>query len=184
MVVAMPPPHPLYLAWLAERVADGERRPRAPLHLTLVPPFAASTEAALDAVRAAVRERRPVPAGVGPRSRMGPGRRIPVLMVEPPGELRRLHVRLMDALAARSVDLDHLRHVRERFAPHISLRRGPEPPALAPGRPLVVDHVALLRRGDGWTEVVAREPLAGPSGGRGGITVDPPTPLAEDGGRG
>jgi 2'-5' RNA ligase len=156
----MPPPHPLYLAWLAEPVAAGERLPRAPLHLTLVPPFAGDEAAALDALRATAAGRAPVAVAVTGAARLGPRRDVPVLLVEPHDGLRALHEALMDALAARSVDLGHARHVREGYTPHVSVRRrAPGPPPLAAGDPLVVDHVALLRRGGGGTEVVGRAPL-------------------------
>jgi 2'-5' RNA ligase len=154
-----PAPRPLYLAWLAEPVADGERLPRAPLHLTLVPPFAGDEAAALDALRAAAARRAPLAVAVTGAARLGPRRDVPVLLVGPPDGLRALHDALMDALAARSVDLGHARHVREGFTPHVSLRRrAAVPPPFASGDPLVIDHVALLRRGGG-TEVVGRAPL-------------------------
>jgi 2'-5' RNA ligase len=155
----VPPQHPLYLAWLAERVADGERRPRAPLHLTLVPPFAGAEEAVLAAVGAVAAGRAPLPVTVTGTARLGPRRAVPVVLVAPHDGLRALHGALMDALAGAGVDLGHARHVREGFTPHVSVRRrAPGPPPLAPGDPLLVDHVALLRRGDG-TVVVGRAPL-------------------------
>jgi 2'-5' RNA ligase len=157
----VPPSHPLYVAWLAEPVADGERRPRAPLHLTLVPPFAGDEAAALDALRAIAAGWEPVAVAVTGAARLGPRRGVPVLLVGPRDGLRDLHDALMDALAARSVDLGHARHVREGFTPHLSVRRraAPGPPPLAAGDPLVIDHVALLRRGGDGTEVVGRAPL-------------------------
>jgi 2'-5' RNA ligase len=151
--------HPLYLAWLAEPVADGERRARAPLHLTLVPPFAGDEGAALGAVRAAVAGRPPVAVAATGTARFGPRRDVPVVLVAPHDGLRALHEALMDALCAAGVDLGHARHVREGFTPHLSLRRhAAGPPPVAPGDGLVVDHVALLRRGDG-TVVAGRAPL-------------------------
>jgi hypothetical protein len=92
-------------------------------------------------------------------ARFGPRRDVPVLLVAPLEGLRDLHEALMDALAAAGVDLAHATHVRAGFTPHVSLpRRDAGPAPLAPGHPLVVDHVALLRRGDG-TVVVARIPF-------------------------
>jgi 2'-5' RNA ligase len=159
----VPPRHPLYLAWLAEPVADGERRPRAPLHLTLVPPFAGDEEAVLESVRSTASGRPPVAVQVAGDARLGPRRDVPVLLVAPHEGLRALHEALMDALAAGGVDLGHARHVRAGFTPHVSLpRRHAGPAPFAPGDPLVADHVALLRRGDG-TVVVGRVPL-GPGG--------------------
>ncbi|MGE0028255.1 MAG: 2'-5' RNA ligase family protein [Thermoleophilia bacterium] len=156
----MAPPHPLYLAWLAEPVADGERRPRAPLHLTLVPPFAGDEGAVLAAARAATAGRAPVAVAATGTARFGPRRDVPVVLVAPDDGLRDLHEALMDALAGAGVDLGHARHVRAGFTPHVSLpRRDAGPPPIAPGEPLVVDHVALLRRGDG-TVVAGRAPLA------------------------
>lgn len=160
----MPPAHPLYLAWVAEPVAEGERRPRAPLHLTLVPPFAAPEAAVRDALAAAGREGA-VHARVAGRARMGPRRDVPVLLLEPVEGLRALHARLMDLLEERAVDLTHARHVRERYRPHVAVRRPtPAGQRLSGRAPITVDHVALLRRGDGWTEVVARVPLGGSPG--------------------
>lgn len=157
----MPPAHPLYLAWLAEAVADGERRPRAPLHLTLVPPFAGDEAAVLEAARATAAGRPPVAIGVTGSARFGPRRDVPVLLVAPHEGLRALHAALMDALVAAGVELGHARHVREGFTPHVSLpRRHPGSAPFAPGDPLLVDHVALLRRGDG-TVVLGRVPLDG-----------------------
>lgn len=155
----MPAPHPLYLAWLAEPVADGERRPRAPLHLTLVPPFAGDEDAVLAAVRAAAAGRAPVGVEAAGTARFGPRRDVPVVLVAPHEGLRDLHEALLAAAAAAGVDLAHARHVRDGFTPHVSVRRRDAgPPAIAPGDPLVIDHVALLRRGDG-TVVVGRAPL-------------------------
>ena len=155
----MPPLHPLYLAWLAEPVADGERRARAPLHLTLVPPFAGDDDAVLDAVGAAVAGRPPVAVAAAGAARFGPRRDVPVVLVSPHDGLRVLHEALMDALGGAGVDLAHARHIRDGFTPHVSLRRrDPGPPPFAAGDALVVDHVALLRRGDG-TVVVGRTPL-------------------------
>jgi 2'-5' RNA ligase len=155
----VPPEHPLYLAWLAEPVADGGRRPRAPLHLTLVPPFAGDEASALAATRAVAAGRAPVRAEVTGSARFGPRRDVPVLLVAPHEGLRALHEALMDALDAAGVDVGHARHVREGFTPHVSLpRRHPGPGPFAPGDPLLVDHVALLRRGDG-TVVLGRVPL-------------------------
>ena len=155
----MPPRHPLYLAWLAEPVPDGERRPQAPLHMTLVPPFAGEEAAVHDAVAAAVAGRAPVPVAVTGTARFGPRRDVPVLLVAPHDGLRALHEALMDALAERGVDLAHAGHVRDGYTPHLSVRgRAPGPPPYAAGDALLVDHVALLRRGDG-TVVVGRAPL-------------------------
>ncbi|HMN98352.1 MAG TPA: 2'-5' RNA ligase family protein [Miltoncostaeaceae bacterium] len=157
----MPPPHPLYLAWLAEPAADGERRSRAPLHLTLVPPFAGDEAAVLGALRATAAGRAPVAAAATGTARLG-ARRVPVVLVAPDDGLRDLHDALMDAVGAAGVDLAHTRHVRDGFTPHVSVRpREDGPPPIAPGDPLVVDHVALLRRGDG-TVVVGRAPLGVP----------------------
>ena len=154
----VPPPHPLYLAWLAEPVADGERRPRAPLHLTLVPPFAGDEDVVLDVVRGAVAGRLPVAAAAAETARLGPRRDVPVVLVAPHDGLRALHEALMDALLDAGVDLGHARHVRDAFTPHVSMpRRDAGPPPFAPGEPLVLDHVALLRRGDG-TVVIGRAP--------------------------
>ncbi len=76
--------------------------------------------------------------------------------------LRALHEALMDPLGGAGVDLGHARHVREGFTPHLSVRRrAGGPPPLAPGDRLVVDHVELLRRGDG-TVVTGRAPLGAP----------------------
>ena len=94
----VPPPHPLYLAWLAEPVADGERLPRAPLHLTLVPPFAGDEDVVLDVVRGAVAGRLPVAAAAAETARLGPRRDVPVVLVAPHDGLRALHEALMDAL--------------------------------------------------------------------------------------
>jgi 2'-5' RNA ligase len=155
----VPPQHPLYLAWLAEPVADGERRPRAPLHLTLVPPFAGDEEAALGAVGAVAAAHPPAPVAVTGAARLGPRRGVPVVLVAPHDGLRALHEALMDALVGAGVDLSHARHVRGGFTPHVSVRRrAGGPPPFAPGDRVVVDHVALLRRGDG-TVVVGRAPL-------------------------
>ena len=155
----MPPRHPLYLAWLAEPVPDGERRPRAPLHMTLVPPFAGEGAAARDAVAATVAGWAPVPVDVTGTARFGPRRDVPVLLVAPHDGLRALHEALMDALAERGVDLAHAGHVRDGYTPHLSVRgRAPGPPPYAAGDRLIVDHVALIRRGDG-TVVVGRAPL-------------------------
>jgi 2'-5' RNA ligase len=155
----VPPRHPLYLAWLAEPVADGERLPRAPLHLTLVPPFAGEEAAVLDAAVAAAAGRAPVPVEVTGSARFGPRRDVPVLLVAPHAGLRALHDALMDALAEGGIDLSHAGHVRDDYTPHVSMRRRtPAPPAFAAGDRLTVDHVALLRRGDG-TVVVGRTPL-------------------------
>ena len=158
----MPPRHPLYLAWLAEPVADGERRPRAPLHLTLVPPFAGEEAAVLDAVAAAAAGRAPVPVTVTGTARFGPRRDVPVVLVAPHEGLRDLHEVLMDVLAHAGVDLAHAGNVRDGFTPHVSVRRrDPGAPPFTAGDRLLVDHVALLRRGDG-TVVVARTPLDDP----------------------
>ncbi len=155
----MPPRHPLYLAWLAEPVADGERRPRAPLHLTLVPPFAGGEDAALGAALAVADGRPPVTVDVTGTARFGPRRDVPVVLVAPHDGLRALHEALMAALGGAGVDLGHARHVGAGFTPHVSVRRRDAgAPPLAAGDALVVDHVALLRRGEG-TVVVGRVPL-------------------------
>jgi 2'-5' RNA ligase len=158
----VPPRHPLYLAWLAERVEEGERRPRAPLHLTLVPPFSGEEAAVLDAAAAAAAGRAPVPVEVIGTARFGPRRDVPVLLVASHDGLRALHEALMDVLEDRGIDLGHAGHVRDGYTPHVSVRRrAPGPPPFAAGDALLVDHVALLRRGDG-TEVVGRAPLGTP----------------------
>lgn len=93
---------------------------------------------------------------------LGPRRDVPVLLLGPVGELRELHESLMDALTARGVALGHARNVRDRFTPHVSVRRRPPRGArLDTGDPVTVDHVALLRRGGGATDLVGRAPLAG-----------------------
>jgi 2'-5' RNA ligase len=158
----VPPRHPLYLAWLAEPAADGERLPRAPLHLTLVPPFAGDETAVLDAAATAAGGLLPLPIEVTGTARFGPRRDVPVVLVAPHDGLRRLHESLMDALADEGIDLDHAGHVRDGYTPHVSVRRRePGPPPFTAGDRLVVDHIALLRRGDG-TVVAGRVPLGGP----------------------
>ena len=127
-----------------------------------MPPFAGEDAAVLDAVAATAAGRAPVPVEVTGTARFGPRRDVPVMLVAPHDGLRALHEALMDALAARGIDLGHAGHVRGGYTPHLSLRRrAPGPPPFAAGDALVVDHVALLRRGDG-TEVVGRAPLGTP----------------------
>ena len=137
-----PPQHPLYLAWLAEPVADGERRPRAPLHLTLVPPFAGDEGAVLGAIRAAVSGSLPVAAAAAGTARFGPRRDVPVVLVAPHDSLRALHEALMDALRDAGVDLGHARHVRDSFTPHVS---GWSALVCGPAA-MVADASAALRR--------------------------------------
>jgi 2'-5' RNA ligase len=128
-----------------------------------VPPFAGDEGAVLDAAAAAVAGRAAVPVEVTGTARFGPRRDVPVLLVGPHDGLRALHEALMDALLARGVELAHAGHMRSGYTPHLSLRRrDPGPPPFAAGDRLLVDHVALLRRGDG-TVVVGRTPLAEPA---------------------
>ncbi|HET6689300.1 MAG TPA: 2'-5' RNA ligase family protein, partial [Miltoncostaeaceae bacterium] len=112
--------------------------------------------------RAVADGRAPVVVAVAGAARLGPRRDVPVVLVAPHEGLRALHEALMDALEGAGVDLGHARHVRGDFTPHVSVRRrAAGPPPFAPGDALAVDHVALLRRGDG-TVVVGRAPLGGP----------------------
>ncbi|MGE3139564.1 MAG: 2'-5' RNA ligase family protein [Thermoleophilia bacterium] len=157
----MPPRHPLYVAWIAEPVPEAVPRPAAPLHLTLVPPFAGDEDAVAEAMHAVATTSAPVTSAVTGRARFGPRGDVPVLLVAPDTGLRALHDLCMTEMQERGIDLSHARHVRDAYKPHVSVRR-PHPDGPEPGDLLRIDHVALLRRGAGGTVVVGRAPLAGP----------------------
>ncbi len=127
-----------------------------------MPPFAAELPTALAALEAGLAGERPFAVRLGERARFGPRRDVPVLLVAPVADLRRLHERLMAALADRGVALAASRHVHDGFVPHIRLRHAGAD--LRRGRDLVVDHVALVHSGDGATTVLATRPLAHAAG--------------------
>ena len=152
----------LYLAYLVEPADEGRRAPRAPAHITLVPPFAAEVATALAALEAGIAGERPFAVRLGERARFGPRGDVPVVLVGPASGLRRLHERLMAALAERGAGPEGSRHVHDGFVPHITLRHGGG--GLPRGRELVIDHVALVRSGDGATTVLATRGLGDAAG--------------------
>ena len=152
----------LYYAFLAEPAAEGTSTPHTPAHLTLVPPFAAAVDVARSALTAALAGWRPFAVHAADPARFGPRHDVPVHLIEPVNDLRRLHEALIAELAARGVELAGDRHVHERFVPHIRIRPAfPDFPRIASGQELTIDHVALVRRADGLVTILSRQALAG-----------------------
>lgn len=148
-VVVTAPVDRLYLAFVAEPPSEEPRHPGAPAHITLVPPFAASTHVAAEALRAGVAGQGPFTVHAADPARFGPRRDIPVRLVAPVEGLRLLHERLIEELARRGVGLVSDRHIHDRFAPHIRSRAAVTGfPAIHSGQEFVIDHVALMRSGD------------------------------------
>ena len=152
----------LYYAYVAEPVSEGRPIPYTPAHLTLVPPFAATIDAARSALRTAVTGQRPFTVHATELAYFGPRSDMPVYLVEPVEELRRMHERLITELEARGVSLVNDHHIHDRFAPHIRIRPAfPDFPHIHSGQVFTIDHVALMHRGDRLRMVVAREVLSG-----------------------
>lgn len=152
----------LYYAYLPEPVPVGWQRPHAPAHLTLVPPFAATIDVARSALRTAVTGKRPFTVRATELAYFGPRGDIPVYLVAPVEELRRMHERLIAELESRCVSLVSDRHIHERFVPHIRIRPTfPDVPPIHSGQVFAIDHVALMRSGHRWRTVMAKEPLSG-----------------------
>jgi 2'-5' RNA ligase len=158
----MTPSDRLYYAYMAEPVSEGRRSPYTPAHLTLVPPFAATIDVARSALATAVTGQRPFTVHATELTYFGPRGDIPVYLVEPVEELRRMHERLITEIEARGVSLVNDHHVHERFVPHIRIRpRFPDFPPIHSGQVFTIDHVALMHRSDRWRTVVAKEVLSG-----------------------
>jgi len=158
----MTPSDRLYYAYMVEPVSEGRQSPYTPAHLTLVPPFATTIDVARFALRAAVTGQRPFAVHATELAHFGPRGDIPVYLVEPVEELRRMHERLIAELEARCVSLVNDHHIHERFVPHIRIRpEFPDFPPIHPGQVFAIDHVALMHRSDRSRTVVAKEVLSG-----------------------
>jgi hypothetical protein len=63
----------------------------------------------------------------------------------------------MDELERRGINITHLKHVRDEYVPHITIK--PSHPALEEGQRLVIDHIAVMQKSEKARTVLAKEPL-------------------------
>lgn len=149
----------IYLAYLAEPREVGVSTPHSPQHLTLVPPFQSALKPVLEAVREVKNTsfRQQFPVRVGEQLRFGPNQEIAVYSIQPPNIVVALHRALVEALERRGIDMARLKHIRDEYVPHITIK--PNHPVLKPGQHLEVDHIAVMEKTDKARTVLAKESL-------------------------
>ena len=147
----------LYLAYLTEPREIGESTPHSPQHLTLVPPFLAEPNFVIESAQAVGRNVKQFPARIGEIALLGPKKDLEVYTVEPLQLLNLLHNFLMDELERREVDTSHMKHIRDEYRPHITVK--PRHQRLQKDNRLTIDHIAVMEKADDTRILLAKEEL-------------------------
>lgn len=149
----------LYLAFLTEPREVSASTPHSPQHLTLVPPFQSALEPVLEAIREVkgTSFRQKFPVRVGEQLRLGPKQEIAAYSIQPPNIVAAFHGALVESLEKRGIDMSRVNHIRDDYLPHITIK--PSHPALEPGQPLNINHIAVMEKTDKSRTMLAQEYL-------------------------
>jgi len=144
----------IYIAYLTEPREVGVSSKHSPQHLTLVPTFEPNLSMAVDAVEEVQTMFDPFEVHATRQAMFGPDYDIPVYLVEPIDDLVLLHAALVTALEKRKMDLTHTRYIRDEFQPHIAIKANS--PGITEGQNFLVDHLAVMGKGENVRTVLAK----------------------------
>jgi 2'-5' RNA ligase len=146
-----------YYAFLTENCEVGEESKHTPQHITLIPPFMAEVEEALEVAEAAALEFSPFNIDLGDHAMFGPNKDIPVIVIKPNAILQALHMALLSELEVRDIKIPSNRFLRVGFTPHISLKS--YHPVPDETQPINVDHIAVMHKFKNIKTVLAKNVL-------------------------
>ncbi|MFD1826942.1 MULTISPECIES: 2'-5' RNA ligase family protein [Mumia] len=135
-----------------------------PLHVTWVPPFDAAEDDVVGALSGVLAGRPPIDTRAVADTWFGRRREVRVAELARVDEIDALHRAMLAALDDVGVDVRAMRHVGDRFRPHVSEQRGRGVEIGAPVRLEDVSLVAMRPDGDARRRRVVRTwPLGGPA---------------------